>query len=203
MRRVFTERVRATSKTAIAFFFVFFFFQCGSQQINLTTQLSPPIKTKQPKAGNQASCLIHVQQGGFGERPFHPVTRNRGVGQKASPSKAQRPAFRLLLHCEGFFSPALIFLDLSQEGVGGGAGSLSVNQRGPVVCRRPASVATVAAPSPTAEVWASHLVPLPHPDAMISLPTSFHPSNPPASSEYAYPLACPTWTSVQTPVTSF
>lgn len=31
-------------------------------------------KKRTSKARNQTSCLIHLQHGGFGARPFHPIT---------------------------------------------------------------------------------------------------------------------------------
>lgn len=68
------------------------------RRINLTTQLPrrPNVgggggnKTKE--AGNQTWRWIHPRQG------VHDTS-------EAASNKAQRPAFILLLHCEGFFSP--------------------------------------------------------------------------------------------------
>lgn len=59
------------------------------------------------QAAPQTSCLIHLQQGGLQRGLFIP---------SSSSNKAQRPAFILLLHCEGLLTPPSQSSNLHAEG---------------------------------------------------------------------------------------
>lgn len=89
--------------------------------------------------------------------PTKSATRRR-CRTKTTSNKAQRPAFLLLLHCEGFFSPPSFPWSSHKSRAATGS---ALRHRSP-------SVATAAATGSIVEALASHLALQPHANATIS-----------------------------------
>lgn len=103
-------------------------FWCKSPQINLTTSMwdKLPWWWKKKKKGWESDIMFNSSAAvRVAEQPFlspHPpllpsnLTTTQWCLAQPSSNKAQRPAFILLLHCEGLLTPPSQSLNLHAEG---------------------------------------------------------------------------------------